>query len=280
MDEPAPTGDLCIRCGYDLAGLADAGVCPECALPVAVSRERSPLLRGADRVWLESVASGLRGIDHAMWAILIVLVLGIVLGMAVTAVCAGMGWGSPSDWVFAVPWFAGLIAAAVLHGWGCWRLTRATPSEYSPPIRSRLVLRFCGLAFPIGAGALLFGRYLPGPISRSAAGILPIQAIGIAFALALGRVMEHLERRTPGWSPDLARKHRNFRKNIWAVAAILLLFDLGNRGRDVSGVTWALLGLMYMVMDSGVSRVRRAVQGELADARLADAMAASYPARP
>jgi hypothetical protein len=267
MPAESPT-DLCIRCGYDLSGLGAESLCPECALPAAVSRERSPLLRGADREWLRGVAGGLRGIDRAMWAILGVLVgsiaitlLAVVIEVALRVDVRGGAW-------IAAAWLAGLAAAAALHIMGCWRLTVATPSEYAPPVRARLVLRASGVALPVAAALVVLPHRLFPPMAPPArmGAVIGAQAIGVAFGLSLGRVMEHLERRTPGWSPALSRKHRNFRKNIWGVAVILVLFDLGARGRDVEGLTQAVMGLMYMSMDSAVARVRRAAAGELADA--------------
>jgi hypothetical protein len=49
----------CRRCGYNLRGLPHAGLCPECATPVALS-VASNLLRHADPEWLAKLVLGLR----------------------------------------------------------------------------------------------------------------------------------------------------------------------------------------------------------------------------
>jgi len=53
------SGILCFRCDYDLQGLPEAGNCPECGLPVALSRRPSTALVDARPRWLCSVAIGI-----------------------------------------------------------------------------------------------------------------------------------------------------------------------------------------------------------------------------
>jgi hypothetical protein len=52
-------GDVaCVRCGYNLRGLAADGACPECSAPIAGSLVENRLL-GADQRWLRTVHHGL-----------------------------------------------------------------------------------------------------------------------------------------------------------------------------------------------------------------------------
>src|SRR4051812_48553197 len=48
----------CVRCGYNLRTLSKAGVCPECAAPVAESLKGGPF-NNAPAWWMKRVASGL-----------------------------------------------------------------------------------------------------------------------------------------------------------------------------------------------------------------------------
>lgn len=47
----------CVRCGYELRGLDAAGVCPECAAPIALSTRRT-LFRFASQKYLQTLATG------------------------------------------------------------------------------------------------------------------------------------------------------------------------------------------------------------------------------
>ena len=53
-----PDEILCIRCGYNLRGLASDGQCPECGTPIERSR-RGNILAAADSAWLAGLCRGL-----------------------------------------------------------------------------------------------------------------------------------------------------------------------------------------------------------------------------
>ena len=141
-ESPRPGTENCIRCGYDLAGLGRDGLCPECALPVAESLERSPLLRGADLEWLKAVESGLRAVDRAM-TVLVGLLIGMIALVAVGIVLDAVGWSAamPIPGAVAAVVMGGVvIAAAGLHLYGCWRAAVPTPACRRP----RSMGRRCG----------------------------------------------------------------------------------------------------------------------------------------
>ena len=56
----------CRTCGYNLRTLDTAGVCPECATPIAASL-RSELLREADPNWLWHMHSGCKLLYWGIW---------------------------------------------------------------------------------------------------------------------------------------------------------------------------------------------------------------------
>lgn len=69
------TGDVpCRKCGYDLRGLNQMGLCPECGTPVGLS-VNGDLLRYSDPAWLARVV---QGIGLILWGILVSIVLSIV----------------------------------------------------------------------------------------------------------------------------------------------------------------------------------------------------------
>jgi hypothetical protein len=58
---------LCLRCRYNLHGLTEDGLCPECALPIRASREGRPLYHYPRR-WLEHAAQAVTLLAVATWA--------------------------------------------------------------------------------------------------------------------------------------------------------------------------------------------------------------------
>jgi hypothetical protein len=64
---PAETALLCLRCRYTLHGLAEDGLCPECALPIRASREGTPLHHYPAQ-WLDRVAQGVTLLAVGIWA--------------------------------------------------------------------------------------------------------------------------------------------------------------------------------------------------------------------
>jgi uncharacterized integral membrane protein len=263
---------LCIRCEYDLAGLADDAVCPECGLDVARSRERSRLLRGADVPWLQTLGRGLQDLEWAMslavaafigGIVLVIVVLLLGLAFDVERVFGFFGW----------PVFLLMMAAAVLglflHIRGCVRISGSTHRDYDPGWSSRHAVRYGGCIFPFLAVAVGFTHsdpqvVLPPEMRNTIAAAMQLSALGFFFGLA--RTLHHLERHLPSWGETVRRRQRNVRKNLYGVV-ILVAFGwwLASRMPGPSGsggLYW--FSLAYMFMTSAVARTRREVAAEVA----------------
>jgi hypothetical protein len=75
----------CVKCGYDVRGLAAETNCPECGHAVAASLRDDELIH-ADQWWLYTIGSAVTGFSHGLGVVL----LGVGLFIAVLAVPFGM----------------------------------------------------------------------------------------------------------------------------------------------------------------------------------------------
>jgi len=81
----------CLACGYNLRGLALAGLCPECAAPVTRSRAGN-LLKNREPGWVGRVALGLRLVAVAFTICVSLLVVGLLM-LRVGMIMSGRGDG-------------------------------------------------------------------------------------------------------------------------------------------------------------------------------------------
>lgn len=140
----------CIRCGYNLRGAPEAGVCPECGSSVADSL-RGNLLAFADPAFLRTLVRGSR----MVWWSVALMLLSIVMSIAAGAVAASLAPGTM--WVFyLLP--AIMLVASVLALLGWWLVSTPDPAESEQAgAVSRRVLR---IAVAVGAGCLLINTAL------------------------------------------------------------------------------------------------------------------------
>ncbi|CAN5701460.1 hypothetical protein BH11PLA1_BH11PLA1_08510 [soil metagenome] len=131
---------LCARCQYDLEGLDAAGVCPECALPIADSLS-GLMLANADGRYLRRLRTGL---SLALNAILLYFIC--ILSIAFAAFMA----------LAAVPLLGaliilgagiGILVSTVLSLIGYWYYTAPDPMYHGvePPRNSRELVRYAVL---------------------------------------------------------------------------------------------------------------------------------------
>ena len=149
-------------------------------------------------------------------------------------------------------------------------------------MRVRWAVRWCGVGLVVSAGMTVPGANAMPALPRAGAIAvdLAFQANALAFFFGLAALLEHYERRTRGWSPELAKKHRNVRKNLIGCIVLVALFDwaAGKGGRGDWGVFF--FGVVYMFMESMVRRVRTAVGAELRIAEHGGGRGTSVTLRP
>lgn len=143
-DEPPPAAVrndvFCRRCGYDLRGLAESGLCPECATPVATSL-RGNLLRYSDERYLATLH---RGVVLILVAVAVQLVLSI-LGLAPRFLRLMPGASVPAV-VLIGPYGSTAVSLLLLLGW--WMFSATDPAFVGSDrgTTARLVVRVAVIA--------------------------------------------------------------------------------------------------------------------------------------
>lgn len=275
MTAPAAP-NVCLSCGYDLTGLPDSGLCPECAFPIARSRERSAFLRTADPAWLARIHRGLLDYTWSATTLLGCFIGGIALALTFEAIAPTGDRIGP--WLVRGLPLVMLAAATLLHVGACMRLSAGTHGGFSRSTTVRGLLRTAGLLAP------LYVVYTATGLAQSVgspvvAAILhgAFQFTAFAFLFSLAAVLRGLESRTPAWTPALRRRHTNVRKNLIGLLIILALaywLPVIRSGRPTAGARdggVSLFVIAYVLMASAVSRVRGAVADELAAANAGSA---------
>lgn len=261
----------CIRCDYDLTGLADDAVCPECALPIRRSRERTRLLRSADSRWLGIIRRGMADLQHAMMILFVSMLLLIALLLLISMLRIRLG-GS----ILGLRYEDAILVAVgtvvgVLHIRGCIRLGIQTHADYAAPKWARAALLTCGLALPVTVVLTLFwSGWLRGLSSSLRLPLfLLFQVNALVFYFALAAILRHFEERTASWSVGDRIRHNALRRNlvifILIVAVIYWLPRLHPFFLLPIGVSdWGLLlfGLAYVLLGGTVMRVQGAVATE------------------
>jgi len=159
---PSPVPDIppividsrpCLSCGYDLKGLASAGVCPECNSPVIRSLYGN-LLRYASLDYLKTLKQGCLIVELSFAASIILGGLGIAMAAASSFL---VGFARAGEFLSAGA--EALAAAISLVGW--WIFTTPDPGLLGEDAgtNSRKVLRFAligGALFALAKFSLTF----------------------------------------------------------------------------------------------------------------------------
>jgi hypothetical protein len=113
----------CMRCKYNLRGLAHDNHCPECGLSIVRSL-RGDRLSFSDPAWVQRLARGTLWILAACGVLLLGILLYIAGGML------ALLWPMMHE---AMPWQAGgivILAALLLLAVGMWKITELDPHSY------------------------------------------------------------------------------------------------------------------------------------------------------
>jgi len=245
-DATTAEGVPCVRCGYALVGLPEAGDCPECGTAIRVSLAGDRIV-AADPRWLDQVQSGLRllqvgvlaagGSLAAFYGLLLIGLLGMFLGTLISItwppVLESADEMLMSGLLFLVP--AGTVAAAV----GGWLITTAEPrdAERERPRAARPIARWGpALAVAFGAAAPVLKSSLPAPhdlIAWFAAFMGAALTAGLGLA-ALGERLRQLSARVP--SSELADRFAD--ESRWYRSTMRL--TVGALGIRLAGVVLGL----------------------------------------
>ncbi len=141
--EPIGLDVPCIKCGYNLRGLMQGAVCPECGTAIADSF-RPDYLRFADSAWLESLRRG------AVCAIIGLLLMPVVVMlMGFLFVSSGGSEGA----LLLIP--ITLAAASSLATSGWWMLSKRDPTRARGSDALGSYVRLSSGLFMAGTAALL-----------------------------------------------------------------------------------------------------------------------------
>jgi hypothetical protein len=255
--------DSCIRCGYTLAGLPEDALCPECAYPARLSRDRSRLLRSADPQWLAQTSGGLRGLSISLYIIVGTIILFVAFILVEEATGAPLGAGRNTGPVGVLLMLA-LVAAALIHIRGCILATRPTHPDYQFPAPIRQVFLLCGAALPVGVGvSMVFTTWFMRHPAAALAFTIAAQAGALAYLFALRSSLRHLEERTGRWSPRTEKSQRGAHRNLVIFTLVfLLLYWFGAAGRRSGDHGIVLIGLGYLFLSAAIPRVRDAIEVE------------------
>jgi hypothetical protein len=273
-EDPQPViGNIpCAACGYDLAGLAPEGVCPECTHPIAKSLE-APLLRFADPAWLERTTEGLR--LHAASMRWLVIAAGFFLGaflvLGLVMVALGLRDGGGGRFGVVAPDIVKcefVLAAALVPAAGVFQFGTPPTNLAGPRVRrwAFRTLRVCALLHLAGAVFGVVAQVEPwhwSHATRVALGAL-FQLNGVALLAAYLGVLQDLERRTFAWSPA------SVTRSVAGAAIVVLgaLWMIASRlGAGDGGWGGGIVTLILMAFTWQLGYVKRAVEAELAAAR-------------
>jgi hypothetical protein len=186
---------MCRRCGYNLRGLSESAMCPECSTPVHRSIH-GDLLRYSDPRWLRTLAGG----AYCVIIGAIPLIAGaVLLGLRRT----------PRPWVVVM-----MVAAGSVVALGLWKLTARDPGvpEEARQAAARRVIRLCIVAMFVMQAGMTQIATMPGWLRYGY--VLVTIAVGVTCIVAFFRHLRELARRMP----DVALE-RDTRVVMWGLAA-------------------------------------------------------------
>lgn len=215
----------CVECAYDLVGLPQEGVCPECGKPVLHSTRRG-LLRHEPISWLDPVVRGASLRLHAVRVGLFAVLAGVALvAVAVVLDALGVAIASPEversvGNVFAMTVIGVIAVAAAWYARGIWLIT--TPkADGSSVLRSvRQPTGWLALA-AVGLGGFSpFTEWLALSPTAALAVDGAILVTLCAHVWTFGRVCEILSDRVQSLPQASRRRLRLARRDAWVILTV------------------------------------------------------------
>lgn len=134
----------CIQCGYDLSGLADEGVCPECQKPVRFTRDPESRIAMLPERWVRSVVRGcvfMRTGGKCFLAALFCLAAGVGLLMLTGEPLIGV--------LLGVPLFVAVVCGVIGHLVGLFAISASWAADDAPEDMLPAAIRIFGVAMPV-----------------------------------------------------------------------------------------------------------------------------------
>lgn len=232
----------CAGCGYSLSGLAQSGVCPECATPIAWSR--LGYFRSGDPGWIANLYVGARSLQIGMLAASIALSVFVAIALFVIAalLLPRLSQWEHSDAAFGAVCITiiPLILATGLLPLGSWLVTTRPPKGSALRLRDRALFRWSTLGIAtivVGAFAISMLEPMPRWSNRG--------NLDIALALFAGVLVLVSLSAQGSYIADLAllipdqRIHRRTRLLRWLTPVLLVPAFVG-----VFAVPWFFVAMV------------------------------------
>ncbi len=229
---PVRDGVLCVSCGYELAGLAPSGACPECGTLVARSL-RGDLLAFAPAEYLARLHRGaaIVVVTILVMVVFVVLGIGLMAYLALSGVGGSAGGGVSLAVLEGVMGLGGLaLGLILLYGW--WLLSTPMPMHQSTQmdtarrwVRGLLIASAALTALEFVADLAMgppAGSASPAGSAASMSAMVLLGGLGLLSALVgvAGYVMQMLYVAWLGQRIPDQDIHRRGKRNAWLVPVL------------------------------------------------------------
>lgn len=272
MGEVDGSNVRCMGCGYDLAGIGEGGVCPECGEAAAVSVRPEGTLALVDSARLGRAADGLWMLRMSAAA---ALVSGLVM-LAMPGHHPGTGWRV--DFVEGLA-LAAFVCSLAVNSVGAWFLgSGAIGGGVAGSFRA---VRVCGAMYAFAVGGWIgiqWAGFGLADLGMRVGVVLAMVAMyaGAAHLLSLSFVLEAIGRRTEGGRAMSEARARRFRRDVLLVMGICVAGSLfaawaerisdveqaGLYGIAMVQVALACLWWEFHRVERGVRAARRSGEGQ------------------
>lgn len=151
----------CIACGYEVSGLPNGGLCPECATPIAESI-RGDGLAFASIEHLQRLSKGLVYTRLGVGLMVCVWFLALAMRIAISVIT----WSPPPRWLMDVIVAGPVVGCLALWSLGWWKVTTPDPRlADTESSRAPLCARWVAVVIAVVAtAALLASPWVAGTV--------------------------------------------------------------------------------------------------------------------